>query len=209
MIVPYTSDAEFFTEYEAECHLRRAAAAATTTAAAAAAQPPTPPLQQPRHRSRCRRRRRAAAAAAANRITILLRIGFPDDTSPESIKKVMTNVGPWFTNKGYKVECVNADTVCITCQPNHVEKLMQPRFQHRMKGVNVVFHEVKTTSYKEQEQEQQLWLEQQLHELEEQVHKAEVNQLRLFLLITEVEHMRLIKQFHNFIMIFTHMKRWM
>ena len=71
--------------------------------------------------------------------------------------------------------------------------------------LRISLHEVKTTSCKEQEQQLWLWLEQQLHELEEQVHKAEVNQHRLFLLIAEVEHMRLMKQY--FIMIFTHMKR--
>ena len=85
----------------------------------------------------------AAAAAAMPKTTIRLRIGFPNGTPPKSIKeKVMANVGPWFTNKGYEVECDNANTFYITCQPNDVEKLMQPSFPHRMKGVTVDFHKV-------------------------------------------------------------------
>ena len=90
----------------------------------------------------CLCRLAASVAAVAKLITtIRLRIVFTNDTPPESIKMVMENVGPWFRNKGYIVESVNADTVCITCQPNHVKKLMKPCFQLRMKGVNVAFME--------------------------------------------------------------------
>ena len=85
----------------------------------------------------------AAAAAEMPETTIRLRIGFPNGIPPKSTKKkVMANVGPWFTKKGYEVECDNANTFYITCQPNDVELLMQPSFPHRMKGVTVDFHEV-------------------------------------------------------------------
>lgn len=105
--------------------------------------------------------RRRAAAAAKLKTTIHLRIVFPDVTPFKSIEKVMTNVVPWFTNKDCEVKCVDADIFCITGQTNHVEKLMQPGVQHRMKGVDVFFYEVKTTSLQGQEQ--------QLRELEKRI----------------------------------------
>ena len=82
----------------------------------------------------------AAAAAAAMPETTRLRIGFRNGTSESIKKKVMANVGPWFTNKGYEVECDNANTFYITCQPKQVEKLLKPSFPHRMKGETVDFH---------------------------------------------------------------------
>ena len=99
----------------------------------------------------------AAAAADAEPKTIRLRICFPDDIHPESIKKVMTYVIQWFANRDceakYDDTNISAYIFDITGPKKHVEMLMQADGQYRIKGVDVVFREVKTTSCKEQEQQ--------------------------------------------------------